>query len=96
MEEMKKDIEVLKEGMTQRRVVEHQILDIVERTENKVDGLTGSIRSVQVHEAIADTRLNALDAHIGTVDASVHALAQDLVTTNNKLDQILALLRKPE
>jgi len=81
--------EAAREETLQRRTVEKMILDIVERTEGKVDALTGSVRALQINSTIVDARLNAMDARLNTVEAR-------LGTVDAKLDQVISLLRRGE
>jgi chromosome segregation ATPase len=90
MEEIEKRLEVLEEGMTQRRVVEHQILDIVERTdqtiqrmERKQDELTGSLRSLQAQQTIFDARLSILDTRQGEFTARMDRIENTMATKDD-------------
>ncbi len=96
MEEIEKRLEVLEEGMTQRRVVEHQILDIVERTdqtiqriERKQDELIGSLRSLQAQQTIFDARLSILDTRQKDDLSAINARFDRISEKNDKIFQAL-------
>jgi hypothetical protein len=92
---MEERIERLEEGMTQRRAVESQILDIVQDIDRKQNEILGTVQSVQLHNAILRLVASTMATKEDLAEME-RRLAQDTDRLDGKLDQILALLVKPE
>lgn len=101
----------LREDLTQLQAASLTLLGIVEETDRKVGELTGAVRSIQVHEAIVDARLNTVDARMASMkhemDLSFQQVAQAQQQMEDRLNkridglgdqlaQVIALLTRKE
>lgn len=108
---MEERVERLEERATQQEAASLTLLGIVKETDRKVDELTGAVRSIQVHEAIVDARLNTVDARLASIkhemDLSFQQVAQAQLQMEDRLNkridglgdqlaQVIALLTRKE
>jgi hypothetical protein len=86
----------LEERIVQNEAGSITLLGIVKEVNDKVDGLIGSTRSIQVNAAIVDARLNAIDARMGVMAARLDQQDIRMGSMESKIDQVISLLRKDE